>query len=619
MALTISQTKNFALMLGISVVASACSDSSTPFNLGEENSPHADNQAEDQQNDSNIESFVLPAFNFRSLTIEQDGTVKADWEDVEAEGKSVEYTLCQANPDDHEACIYLGSVTDASELYIKVNPLPLIDSKMFVIAEAGGQQASSNLYSVNFDSNSLNSMIKQIELPNSSDNQYMGYSVVLSADGETLAVAAPGERSNGLDPFDTSLTLAGAVYLYKRQNNEWQNIDYIKAPSPQNDDWFGYRVALNGNGSTLAVSMPRDPNLNNQKGSVFVYQYEKHNDTWQRSVNPPALIQPENSASDTENAFGESIALSGDGTTLVVGDPASRSNLVGDKDVVYIFRFDETNALWKQEDFFQSNDNMNIGGSSGGLNPNSSDAYGQSVSLNWDGNLLAVGAPWEDSASTGIGSARTGTATNSGAVYLYHYSNGQWDKSNEIYVKASNASVDEFFGFSVSLSGDGETLAVSAPLESSDAKGVNDSAATTKTGVPVGAVYIFRYQGNNWYQTDIIKAKEPELLDQFGADISLSYDGATLAVGAIGENSDTTGINGDTTLNTSSKTDSGAAYLFRFNGGNWQQVAFLKALQVIDTSSFGNSISLSDDGSTLAVGAPHKDSTHTNSGAVFVY
>lgn len=562
--------------------------------------------------------FSLPPFQFYDISLQSDGKVKAQWQAVDANGKQVVYMLCQTDPDQSGDCIYLGSVINSTEISLEINPLPLISSDMYVMASTGEYQSHSNILGVNFDSAQLTSMIREIELSNASDEQYLGWSVSLSADGETLAISAPGERSDGSSAADTSLTLAGAVYIYKRQNNQWQNVDYVKAPLPVSNDWFGYRVALNANGSVLAIST-NDSLSRNRKGSVYVYRYENSNGAWQRTQNV-VTIEPNSAASDTENAFGESIAISGDGNTLAVGDPANHSNKTGDKDVVYIFRYHQSNDEWIEEDFFQSNDNLNIGGGTG-INDDTSDGYGQSVSLSWDGNVLAVGAIYEDSATTEVAGGRVGSMSNSGAVYVYRYSNGSWDNINETYIKASNTASNEFFGHAVSLSGNGNTLAVSALFEGSDAVGINSSDQHSRSSLlrGSGAVYLYEYDGNDWMFTDHIKAKVPEALDQFGMSVSLSYAGDILAVGAMGEDSDAIGINGNSNLNTSAKADSGAAYLFKNNGREWSQVAYLKAPITLDDSRFGYSLSLSDDGSTIAIGAPYKDNTHTNSGAVFIY
>ncbi|MEK7702958.1 MAG: integrin [Nitrospirota bacterium] len=189
------------------------------------------------------------------------------------------------------------------------------------------------------------------------------------------------------------------------------------------------------------------------------------------------------------------------------------------------------------------------------------------------------------------------------------------------YFKASNTEKDDSFGFSVSLSKDGNTLAIGASGEDSSTTTDPESNAATSSG----AVYLFVRTATTspWTQQAYLKASNAESEDQFGYSLSLSADGNTLAVGAIGESSTTTTINGDQLDN--SEDDAGAVYLFTRTGTSspvWEQEAYIKASNanvpnnVLDEAKgdphkFGFSVSLSNDGNTLAVGAPGEDSNAT--------
>ena len=94
--------------------------------------------------------------------------------------------------------------------------------------------------------------------------------------------------------------------------------------------------------------------------------------------------------------------------------------------------------------------------------------------------------------------------------------------------------------------------------------------------------------------------------------MALSSDGNTLAVGAIREASNASGVNGnqaDNSLNLA-----GAAYLFTRSAGSWSQTAYLKAPVPKNTGVMGWSIALSADGSTLAVGSASENSAATGIG-----
>jgi hypothetical protein len=260
-------------------------------------------------------------------------------------------------------------------------------------------------------------------------------------------------------------------------------------------------------------------------------------------------------------------------------------------------------------------------------NTGAADQFGMSVALSADGSTLAVGAHGEDSPVGGDPTANTLGA--SGAVYVFRRSAaGTW--TQEAHIKASNAGVNDFFGLSLALSGDGTVLAVGARRESSAARGVDGDGAND-AAVDSGAVYVFRRSDDaSWAQEAYIKASNTEAGDWFGWPLALSADGLSLAVGAVYEDSDARGIDGDQTSNAAA--DSGAVYVFRQDGsGIWAQEAYVKASNTGADDWFGMSVALSADGSTLAVGAHQEDSGARringdsmyngapNSGAVYVF
>jgi hypothetical protein len=109
-----------------------------------------------------------------------------------------------------------------------------------------------------------------------------------------------------------------------------------------------------------------------------------------------------------------------------------------------------------------------------------------------------------------------------------------------------------------------------------------------------------------------VKASNTAAGDEFGLALALSADGSTLAVGAHREDSNATGIGGDSADN--SATDSGAVYVFTRASGVWSQQAYVKASNTAAGDEFGLALALSADGSTLAVGAHREDSNATGIG-----
>jgi hypothetical protein len=260
---------------------------------------------------------------------------------------------------------------------------------------------------------------------------------------------------------------------------------------------------------------------------------------------------------------------------------------------------------------------------------------GKGVALSWDGNTMVVGAPYESSAAKGInGDQKDNSLYSSGAVYVFTRSGDHW--TPQAYIKASNPGQSDKFGHVVSLSQDGNTLAVSAYLEGSAAKGVNGNQ--NDDSIPgAGAVYVFARTGSTWTQQAYLKAsntgeagkgEEPPDGDQFGFSMALSADGNTLAVGAISEDSGAKGVNGDQSDN--SRQSSGAVYVFTRAGGRWSQQAYIKASNTDPNDLFGYAVALSSDGNTLAASAFDEDSSartingpqdtgRRGSGAVYVF
>ncbi|MEP6825540.1 MAG: integrin, partial [Ramlibacter sp.] len=244
-------------------------------------------------------------------------------------------------------------------------------------------------------------------------------------------------------------------------------------------------------------------------------------------------------------------------------------------------------------------------------NTGANEFFGTSMALSSDGSTLAVGAYGPSLA---------------GAVYVFTRTAGVW--SQQAYVNASNTGAIDQFGQSVALSSDGSTLAVGALWEDSNATGIGGNQADN-SAILSGAVYVFTRTAGVWSQQAYVKASNTGAGDQFGQSVALSSDGSTLAAGAYQEGSNATGIGGNQADNSAS--GSGAVYVFTRTAGVWSQQAYVKASNTAATDRFGQSVALSSDGTTLAVGASGEYSNATgiggnqadnsagDAGAVYVY
>ena len=249
-----------------------------------------------------------------------------------------------------------------------------------------------------------------------------------------------------------------------------------------------------------------------------------------------------------------------------------------------------------------------------GSNTGKGNQFGSAIALSADGNTLAVGATAEDSAAKGVNGVSKDHAVNSGAVYVYTRDNRGWKQ--QAYLKASNAAGGAQFGNSLSLSADGNLLAVGSPGEASSATGINGNQSD-ESMESSGAVYVFARAGAAWSQQAYVKSSNtggPDIGYQFGFAVSLSGDGSTLAVSQTSDPSNATGINGD--QKNTGAPESGAVFVFTHSGNTWSQQAYVKAGTTTPNLLFGYSVGLNGSGDTLGVGA-YNDSGRR--GAVYVF
>ncbi len=166
------------------------------------------------------------------------------------------------------------------------------------------------------------------------------------------------------------------------------------------------------------------------------------------------------SNTETYDAFGFAIALSGDGNTLAVGayqefagvGLGEDDNSAGGAGAVYVYV--RESGSWKQQQYLKAS------------NAEAGDNFGQAVALSADGRTLVVGATGERSGATGVGGNRLDNSRQAaGAAYVFRRDGSSW--SEAAYLKASNPDAWDYFGTDVDISGDGKVIAVGAPSEAS--------------------------------------------------------------------------------------------------------------------------------------------------------
>ena len=299
-----------------------------------------------------------------------------------------------------------------------------------------------------------------------------GWGVDISGDGTRMAVTAHGEDSGGSE--------AGAVYVFSRDGNNWTQEQKLLASDAASGDLFGYGgISMSEDGSRLIVGAPyEDANGWTLAGSAYVFSRSGTTWTQEQKLTPPT--------STAWDFFGYSVAMSEDGSRVIVGLPGDSStvNINGD---AYVFS--RSGTTWTQEQKLSASDGA------------TDDEFGWSVSITGDGTRVAVGA--------------RGSTTNTGSAYVFSRSGTTWTQEQKL--TASNASTGDEFGYDVSISKDGTRVAVGAPYEDT-------------TNTDSGAVYVFSRSGTTWSEEQLIA--EPSVNDYFGWSVSLNEDSTKLAVGS---------------------------------------------------------------------------------------
>ncbi|RLA17205.1 MAG: hypothetical protein DRQ56_09515, partial [Gammaproteobacteria bacterium] len=437
-----------------------------------------------------------------------------------------------------------------------------------------------------------------LKASNAEFGDQFGWSVAVS--GDLVVVGTGLEESNATgvngNQSDNSVPSAGAAYIFERVGGVWSQQAYLKASNTGAGDLFGHSVAISGElvvvgaykeGSN-ATGVNGNESDNSAGSSGAAYIFERASGVWSQQ----AYLKASNAAAG--DLFGWSVAISGE--FVVVGARREDSNATGvngnqnargahSSGAAYIF--ERASGVWSQQAYVKAS------------NTDQGDNFGAVVAIS--NELVVVAAPSEDGNARGVNGDETGnTRTDSGAAYIFERSSGVW--SQQAYLKASNADVDDFFGVSVAISD--ELVVVGALYESSNATGVNGNESSDSASHS-GAAYIFERVSGVWSQNAYLKASNTDVDDEFGVSVAISDE--RVIVGAWQESSNATGVDGNES--DDSAAQSGAAYIFERIGGIWSQMAYLKASNTGAFDAFGHSVAIS--GELVVVGAHFEFSNAT--------
>ena len=421
------------------------------------------------------------------------------------------------------------------------------------------------------------------------EGDFFGSSVSLS--GDRGLVGAFRDDDNGTD--------SGSVYVYEFDGTDWSETGKLLATDGASGDEFGGALSLSGDRGLVGAF--RDDDNGTDSGSVYVYEFDGTD--WEEAFK---LIASDGAAGDffgfslsefrgraligavgvEENGFqlgsayvfdfdgtdwnetakllaadgvpndqfGLSVSLSGD--RALVGAPGTNDNGTSSGSA-YVFDFDGT--AWAETTKLLPADGS------------TTDRFGLPVSLS--GNRVLIGSKGDDD-----------DGTRSGSAYVFDFDGAAWSETRKL--RPAGNSAGDRFAVSVSLSGD---------------RALVGAAFDNNNGTDSGSAYVFGFDGTAWSETSKLLPSDGEAGDRFGSSVSLSGDRALVGSAFDGDNG----------------FESGSAYVFNFDGSDWNESAKLRPVDGASRDEFGRSLSLFGD--RALIGAAFDDDNGSSSGSTYVF
>lgn len=497
-----------------------------------------------------------------------------------------------------------GTITNTGTISLDKNYVATLEDKQILSNKTFGStldyltsiSTSSNTLTLDLTQGpdyyiSLNSNINTVTFINKPDYGRLSYFTLIVRNPAKYTLAWPPSihwennttpqlSTDGKEDVYFFLTTDGGETFYAtalgiKYDNPNLPITQVAKFTEPNDIKYGTAVAMSGNGEYVAVSS----SYSNIVGSK-VYVYRVSSGLWERQ----ATIIP---TSPNALAFGQSLALSTDGALLIIGDPLDTADGAS-AGTCYIYQ--RISMAWSLLTKIDISD------------PAAGKLYGNSVAINEDATIIAVGSP----SSIGSGYA--------GSVYVFSLNRLTYAWSQSAKILQQGNIQNTLFGNAIDISADGKYLAIGAP-SSNQAHIYNNvnnawvkqftlfptnAPAQSRFGTnvkisgdgnfclvcdPTGGVggYIIAYgkSGTNWVQLQLINETVQNIGNRFGQSIAISFDGTKCVVGADGVNQST-----------------GRTYAYNRNGLAYDEDAVFGPSDIAGGIRFGYATSMSSDGAT---------------------
>jgi len=356
-----------------------------------------------------------------------------------------------------------------------------------------------------------------------------------------------------------------------------------------------HRIAFSASGNVMAVGGISD---NSGLGATWVFTRNPSTLVWSQQAK---IVGTGSTGGTVQQGF--VVCLSADGATLATSGPSDNSNIGS------VWVFTQSGGIWTQQAMLLPTGHIGTS------------KLGTGLALSADGNVLAAGAPADNSTQ--------------GSTYMYTRAAGVWTQQQRFVGSDTDSKAQ--FGNNVAMSADGKTVAVTAFTDNTDVGACTIFASTdlvtwtqvgskfigsgvvagyffgggsnrmsadgqtlsiaSEDGTAVGTTYVFSLPNNT--PSEIVKLIGTNGISAFQSMNTLSADGSILAVGAQGNNSNL-----------------GAVWEFRRGSNhNWSQYAEYLALSETGNGKYGTDFGLNADGSVLGVVA----SDDNTIGATFIY
>lgn len=376
-----------------------------------------------------------------------------------------------------------------------------------------------------------------------------------------IDIDASGQTIAIGSPFNSDNgAFSGYAEVYDFDGSQWNlRGNRIEGMLPDTEG-TGAAVSLSEDGMTLAVGHSHGLNsLGYRCGVVSVLDWD--GSAW---ILRGEVIEGEGNPSPLleTDVFGSALSLSADGNFLAVGAGGNtpEAGVLQISGHARIYQWDGSEWLQMGQDI-------------DGLT--SLEEFGYAVKINDAGNLVAIS-----------GRSQNTPAQSAGYVRIFEWNGTDWQQRGDAF---TGTGVGETLGSSLGMSSDGNTISM----------GARNAASSTNPGY----VKIFDWDGTSWIQRG--ETIEGETTDQTGASCDMSADGNIVVIGEPWANS-----------------VYGQVRVFMWDGSSWEQIdnAIAESGAPGSLNSFGNTVAISADGSTVVVGAPGFDlGTITQEGQVNVF